>query len=77
MAVMATFSRTMVTSGTTLLTVAALWIMGGEPLQGFSIAMFIGVLTGTFSSIAVGTSLPEWLGLTSKHYQSPSLVKDI
>lgn len=77
MAVMATYSRTMVTSGTTLLTVAALWIMGGEPLQGFSIAMFIGVLTGTFSSIAVGTSLPEWLGLTSKHYQSPSLVKDI
>ncbi|WP_165314000.1 protein translocase subunit SecF [Vibrio ziniensis] len=77
MAVMATFSRTMVTSGTTLMTVAALWIMGGEPLQGFSIAMFIGVLTGTFSSIAVGTSLPEWLGLTSLHYQFTPLVKDI
>ncbi|MFV0447355.1 MAG: protein translocase subunit SecF [Vibrio sp.] len=76
MAVMATFSRTMVTSGTTLMTVVALWIMGGEPLQGFSIAMFIGVLTGTFSSIAVGTSLPEWLGLTSKHYQAPPVVKD-
>lgn len=77
MAVMATFSRTMVTSGTTLMTVAALWIMGGEPLQGFSIAMFIGVLTGTFSSIAVGTSLPEWLGLTSQHYQSQPLTKEI
>lgn len=77
MAVMATFSRTMVTSGTTLMTVVALWIMGGEPLQGFSIAMFIGVLTGTFSSISVGTSLPEWLRLTSKHYQSLPVVKDI
>ncbi|MDW6092591.1 protein translocase subunit SecF [Vibrio rhizosphaerae] len=76
MAVMATFSRTMVTSGTTLMTVAALWIMGGEPLQGFSIAMFIGILTGTFSSIAVGTSLPELLGLTSQHYQPQPVMPD-
>lgn len=68
-AIRATFSRTMVTSGTTLMTVGALWIMGGGPLEGFSIAMFIGILTGTFSSIAVGTSLPEFLGLTSEHYR--------
>ncbi|MCH1924280.1 protein translocase subunit SecF [Shewanella sp. C32] len=72
-AIVATFSRTMVTSGTTLMTVAALWLMGGEPLQGFSIAMFIGILTGTFSSISVGTSLPEWLGLTSEHYRPKAL----
>lgn len=68
-AVVATFSRTMVTSGTTLMTVGALWIMGGGPLEGFSIAMFIGILTGTFSSISVGTSLPEFLGLTPEHYK--------
>lgn len=68
-AIRATFSRTMVTSGTTLMTVGALWIMGGSPLEGFSIAMFIGILTGTFSSIAVGTSLPEFLGLTPEHYR--------
>jgi preprotein translocase subunit SecF len=73
MAIAATFSRTMVTSGTTLLTVAALWLMGGEPLRGFSIAMFIGILTGTFSSISVGTSVPEWLGLSSEHYRSQVL----
>lgn len=68
-AIVATFSRTMVTSGTTLMTVCALWIMGGGPLEGFSIAMFIGILTGTFSSISVGTSLPELLGLTPEHYK--------
>ena len=67
-AVIATFSRTMVTSGTTLLTVSALWIMGGSALQGFSIAMFIGILSGTWSSISIGTVLPEWLKLEPKHY---------
>ena len=68
-AVFATFSRTMVTSGTTLITVSALWMMGGSALAGFSIAMFIGVLSGTWSSISVGTVLPEWLKLEAKHYQ--------
>lgn len=67
-AIIATFSRTMVTSGTTLMTIAALWLMGGAPLQGFAIAMFIGVISGTWSSISIGTVLPEWLGLESKHY---------
>lgn len=67
-AVIATFSRTMVTSGTTLMTVSALWIMGGSALQGFAIAMFIGILSGTWSSISMGTVLPEWLKLEPKHY---------
>lgn len=68
-AVKATFSRTLVTSGTTLMTVSALWIMGGGPLEGFSIAMFIGILTGTWSSISVGTCLPELFGVNSEHYK--------
>ncbi|MFT5704679.1 MAG: preprotein translocase subunit SecF [Shewanella sp.] len=68
-AVKATFSRTMVTSGTTLMTVSALWIMGGGPLESFSIAMFIGILTGTWSSISVGTCLPELFGVNSEHYK--------
>ncbi len=67
-AVMATFSRTMVTSGTTLMTVSALWILGGSALQGFAVAMFIGILSGTWSSISIGTVLPEWLKLEPKHY---------
>ncbi len=67
-AVIATFSRTMVTSGTTLITVAALWLMGGVPLEGFATAMFIGIISGTWSSISIGTVLPEWLKLQPKHY---------
>lgn len=74
-AIAATFSRTMVTSGTTLMTIVALWIMGGEPLKGFSIAMFIGVLTGTWSSISVGTSLPEYLGLKPEHYKAKVIAE--
>ncbi|MCG9728830.1 protein translocase subunit SecF [Shewanella sp. Isolate13] len=68
-AVQATFSRTMVTSGTTLFTVAALWIMGGAPLQGFSIAMFLGIMIGTISSVSVGTCLPEFLKVSAEHYK--------
>jgi preprotein translocase subunit SecF len=59
----------MVTSGTTLMTVSALWLLGGGPLDGFSIAMFIGLIVGTWSSIAVSTTLPECWGLNAKHYQ--------
>jgi preprotein translocase subunit SecF len=50
------------------MTVSALWIMGGSALQGFAIAMFIGILSGTWSSISIGTVLPEWLKLEPKHY---------
>ncbi|MGF1759226.1 protein translocase subunit SecF [Photobacterium sagamiensis] len=67
-AIKATFSRTMVTSGTTLMTVGALWLLGGGPLEGFAIAMFIGIVTGTWSSISVGTTLPELFGLRPEHY---------
>jgi preprotein translocase subunit SecF len=68
-AIAATISRTMVTSGTTLITVSALWLLGGEPLAGFSMAMFIGLVVGTWSSIAVATTVPELLGLNSAHYK--------
>ncbi|MCE2570694.1 protein translocase subunit SecF [Motilimonas eburnea] len=72
-AIKATFTRTMITSGTTLMTVSALWLLGGAPLAGFAIAMFIGILAGTWSSISVGTSLPEVLGLRAEHYQEVAL----
>lgn len=67
-AVIATFARTMVTSGTTLITVGALWLLGGDALQGFATAMFIGIFSGTWSSISMGTVIPEWLHLEGKHY---------
>lgn len=48
-----TLSRTVITAGTTLLTVIALLIFGGEVLRGFSFALFIGIVVGTYSSIFV------------------------
>lgn len=71
-AVVQTFSRTMVTSGTTLMTVGALWLLGGPALEGFATAMVIGIVTGTFSSISVGTVLPELLGLTPQVLAKPA-----
>lgn len=75
-AISATISRTMVTSGTTLMTVSALWLLGGGPLDGFSIAMFVGLVVGTWSSVAVATTLPEFWGLNASHYQRVELEED-
>lgn len=75
-AIAATISRTMVTSGTTLMTVSALWLLGGGPLDGFSTAMFIGLIVGTWSSIAVATTLPECWGLNGSHYQIAELKEE-
>ncbi len=72
-AIIATFSRTMVTSGTTLITIASLWILGGDALTGFSVAMFIGVLSGTWSSISIGTVVPQWFKLQPRHYLPPEI----
>ena len=62
-----TLSRTTLTSALTLLVVIALATLGGEVLQGFSIALIIGILVGTYSSIYVAGSLALALGLESKH----------
>ena len=48
-----TLGRTIVTSLTTLLVLFALFIFGGEMIKGFSLALIIGVLVGTYSSIYV------------------------
>ena len=48
-----TLSRTILTSGTTLLAVAALLVIGGEVIRPFAIAMFIGIVVGTYSSIYI------------------------
>jgi len=50
-----TLSRTLITSITTLLVVIVLLIFGGEALRGFSFALFIGILVGTYSSIFIAT----------------------
>lgn len=59
-----TLSRTIMTSWLTMLVVLALLIFGGETLFSFSIAFFIGIIIGTFSSIYVSGALALWLGLS-------------
>ena len=51
-----TISRTVITSGTTLLVLSALYFIGGKSLEGFSFALIIGVIIGTYSSIYVATT---------------------
>lgn len=59
-----TLSRTILTAGLTFLTVLALYLFGGEVLNGFSFALVIGILIGTYSSIAVAAPIlvayQEW-----------------
>ena len=52
-----TLSRTILTSGLTFLTVLSLYLFGGEVLRGFSLALVIGILIGTYSSIAVAAPM--------------------
>ena len=59
-----TLSRTILTSGLTFLTVLSLYLFGGEVLRGFSFALVIGILIGTYSSIAIAAPMlvayQEW-----------------
>ena len=52
-----TLSRTILTAGLTFLTVLALYLFGGEVLHGFSFALVVGILIGTYSSIAIAAPI--------------------
>ena len=62
-----TLSRTLITSGTTLVTSVALLIFGGEMIYGFALALTIGVVFGTFSSIYVASTWALMLGIERSH----------
>lgn len=63
-AINATLSRTLATSGTTILVLLALLLLGGDMINNFAIALLIGVLVGTFSSIYISGALLLPLRLT-------------
>ncbi|MEK5741927.1 protein translocase subunit SecF [Acinetobacter variabilis] len=63
-----TLRRTIHTSMTLLLVVVAMMIMGGAGLKWFSIAMFVGVFVGTYSSIYIGTAFALWRGLNRQDF---------
>lgn len=66
-----TLLRTMATSISALLAIAALMIFGGDNLWGFSLALFIGVLAGTYSSIYIANVVLIWLNLNSEDLIPP------
>jgi len=55
-----TMSRTIITGGLVFLSVLALVLFGGEVLRGFSLALFVGVITGTYSTIAIASPIAIW-----------------
>lgn len=56
-AVNQTLSRTVITAGTTLLSVLALYLFGGEVLEGFAFTMLVGIISGTYSTVFIAASL--------------------
>ena len=66
-----TLSRTIITSGTTLLVLLALYFLGGEAIAGFSFALIIGVLVGTYSTIYIATAAAMWLGVSKADLLPP------
>lgn len=71
-----TLSRTIMTSALTLIVVLALFFLGGSLLHGFSLALIIGIIVGTYSSIYVAGSLTIALGLTRQHLIAQPKVVD-
>jgi preprotein translocase subunit SecF len=71
-----TLSRTVLTSGLTFLTVLSLYIFGGQVLRGFSFALVVGILIGTYSSIAVAAPMlvawQEWRARQGKAAALPA-----
>jgi len=61
-----TLSRTIMTSLTTLIVLLALFFLGGEIIHGFAVALLIGVLIGTYSSIYVASSMILAMGITKE-----------
>jgi preprotein translocase subunit SecF len=71
-----TLSRTIMTSGTTMITVLALLFFGGEILRGFSTALTIGIVVGTYSSIYIASALALDLKLAARDLMPVQREKD-
>ena len=66
-----TLSRTVITSGTTVLAVLALLLFGGEIIRSFSIALIVGIFVGTYSSIYIATPIVLALGVSREDLIPP------
>lgn len=74
-----TLRRTIMTISTVLLVVVAMLLLGGESLHWFSVALLIGLILGTFSSVYIASAIPLWLGMSRKDFiveVKPEFVED-
>ena len=70
-----TLSRTVITSGLVFLSVVAMVLFGGEVLRPFSLALVIGIVTGTYSTIAISNPLMVWWQQRFEPARAPSAAK--
>jgi len=70
-----TLSRTLLTSSTTLLTIALLYFFGGEGIHGFSFALFVGIVVGTYSSIFIASPVLLWIANRQQPASAPSAAR--
>ncbi|MEZ9849549.1 protein translocase subunit SecF [Vibrio breoganii] len=75
-AITQTLSRTLITSGTTLFVVVALFTKGGANIHGFATALLLGITVGTYSSIYVASNLALKLGVSREHLMPPQVEKE-
>ena len=61
-----TLSRTIITSGSTLIVLVCLFLFGGEALRGFSLALIIGILVGTYSTVYIASGAAMDLGVSHR-----------
>ncbi|KDA30205.1 protein translocase subunit SecF [Campylobacter jejuni] len=73
--VSATLSRTVLTSGLTLATVVILYFFGGEMIQGFSLALIVGIIAGTLSSIFVASPTLLWFKISVLEFRNKEIEK--
>ncbi|HAQ49952.1 MAG TPA: protein translocase subunit SecF [Gammaproteobacteria bacterium] len=73
----ATLRRTLMTSMTTLLVVISLLIFGGEVIHGFALALFVGIIIGTYSSIYIASSTILALGVSKADLMPPEKDSDV
>lgn len=71
-----TLSRTIMTSSLTLVVVLALYLLGGNTLSGFALALIIGIVIGTYSSIYIAGALSVSLGLTRESLMPKKRITD-
>jgi SecD/SecF fusion protein len=72
-AINSTLSRTLITSGTTLIVVVVLLFFGGEVLRGFSFALVVGIVIGTYSSIFIAAPIVIDLDKSGEGMVKPEL----